>query len=88
LEWIDGWPTPWVGRGTGRPHPLSGQHLGPAPVTVLGTPIDLAKVDCDSFHITGYTDHITPWRAAHTSTQVLGGDKPETVVRIGGPGGS
>jgi polyhydroxyalkanoate synthase len=54
----------------------------------LGTPIDLAKVDCDSFHITGYTDHITPWRAAHTSTQVLGGDKPETVVRIGGPGGS
>jgi polyhydroxyalkanoate synthase subunit PhaC len=36
-------------------------------VTVLGTPIDLAKVDCDSFHIAGYTDHITPWRAAAPS---------------------
>jgi polyhydroxyalkanoate synthase len=56
---------------------------GPAPVTVLGTPIDLAKVDCDSFHIAGYTDHITPWRAAYTSTQVLGGDKQMAVVKSG-----
>jgi polyhydroxyalkanoate synthase subunit PhaC len=52
-------------------------------VTVLGTPIDLAKVDCDSFHIAGYTDHITPWRAAYTSTQVLGGDKELAVVKSG-----
>ena len=52
-------------------------------VTVLGTPVDLAKVDCDSFHIAGYTDHITPWRAAYTSTQVLGGDKQMAVVRSG-----
>jgi polyhydroxyalkanoate synthase subunit PhaC len=53
------------------------------PVTVLGTPVDLAKVDCDSFHIAGYTDHITPWRAAYTSTQVLGGDKELAVVKSG-----
>jgi polyhydroxyalkanoate synthase len=52
-------------------------------ITVLGTPIDLAKVDCDSFHIAGYTDHITPWRAAYTSTQVLGGDKELAVVNSG-----
>ena len=52
-------------------------------ITVLGTPIDLAKVDCDSFHIAGYTDHITPWRAAYTSTQVLGGDKEMAVVKSG-----
>jgi polyhydroxyalkanoate synthase len=52
-------------------------------VTVLGTPIDLAKVDCDSFHVAGYTDHITPWRAAYTSTQVLGGDKQMAVVKSG-----
>jgi polyhydroxyalkanoate synthase len=56
---------------------------GPDPITVLGTPIDLAKVDCDSFHIAGYTDHITPWRAAYTSTQVLGGDKEMVVVKSG-----
>ena len=53
------------------------------PITVLGTPVDLAKVDCDSFHIAGYTDHITPWRAAYTSTQVLGGDKELAVVNSG-----
>jgi poly[(R)-3-hydroxyalkanoate] polymerase subunit PhaC len=52
-------------------------------ITVLGTPVDLAKVDCDSFHIAGYTDHITPWRAAYTSTQVLGGDKEMAVVKSG-----
>jgi polyhydroxyalkanoate synthase subunit PhaC len=55
----------------------------PGGVTVLGTPIDLAKVDCDSFHIAGYTDHITPWRAAYTSTQVLGGGKQMAVVKSG-----
>jgi len=55
----------------------------PAGVTVLGTPIDLAKVDCDSFHVAGYTDHITPWRAAYSSTQVLGGDKEMAVVKSG-----
>jgi polyhydroxyalkanoate synthase len=53
------------------------------PITVLGTPVDLAKVDCDSFHVAGYTDHITPWRAAYTSTQVLGGDKELAVVKSG-----
>jgi polyhydroxyalkanoate synthase len=52
-------------------------------ITVLGTPIDLAKVDCDSFHIAGYTDHITPWRAAYSSTQVLGGAKEMAVVKSG-----
>jgi polyhydroxyalkanoate synthase len=55
----------------------------PGGITVLGTPIDLAKVEADSFHIAGYTDHITPWRAAYTSTQVLGGDKELAVVKSG-----
>jgi len=52
-------------------------------ITVLGTPVDLAKVDCDSFHVAGSTDHITPWRACYTSTQALGGDKEMVVVKSG-----
>lgn len=52
-------------------------------ISVLGTPIDLAKVDCDSFHVAGYTDHITPWRACYDSTQVLGGRKEMVVVKSG-----
>jgi polyhydroxyalkanoate synthase len=55
----------------------------PDGITVLGTPMDLAKVDCDSFHVAGYTDHITPWRAAYTSTKVLGGDKELVVAKSG-----
>lgn len=55
----------------------------PGAMTVLGTPIDLAKVDCDSFHVAGYTDHISPWRVCYTSTQVLGGDKEMVVVKSG-----
>jgi polyhydroxyalkanoate synthase len=55
----------------------------PDAVTVLGTPIDLAKVDCASFHVAGYTDHITPWRACYASAQLLGGDKEQVVVKSG-----
>jgi polyhydroxyalkanoate synthase subunit PhaC len=55
----------------------------PGGVTLSGTPIDLAKVDCDSFHVAGYTDHITPWRACYDSTQVLGGQKDLVVVKSG-----
>ena len=41
---------------------------------VLGTPVDLGKVECDSFVVAGLTDHIIPWEGAYRTTQVLGGD--------------
>ncbi|MET0902263.1 MAG: alpha/beta fold hydrolase [Acidimicrobiales bacterium] len=41
---------------------------------VLGTPVDLGKVDCDSYVVAGYTDHIIPWDGAYRTTQLLGGD--------------
>ncbi|HEY6278162.1 MAG TPA: alpha/beta fold hydrolase [Streptosporangiaceae bacterium] len=58
----------------------------PGGLTVLGTPIDLAKVDCDTFYVAGYTDHISPWRACYAASQVMGGDreaKEMVVVRSG-----
>ncbi len=55
----------------------------PGAVTVLGTPIDLGLVGCDSFHVVGHTDHITPWRACYASTQILGGSKHLVVVKSG-----
>jgi len=42
-------------------------------LTLLGTPIDLAKVACDSFIVAGVTDHITPWQACYATTHILGG---------------
>ena len=41
---------------------------------VLGTPVELAKVDCDTFVVAGHTDHIIPWDGAYRTTQVLGGE--------------
>lgn len=48
-----------------------------------GTPADLGRIGCDSFHVAGYTDHITAWRACYSTTRLLGGDKELTVVRSG-----
>jgi polyhydroxyalkanoate synthase len=50
---------------------------------VLGTPIDLGKVTCDSFVVAGYTDHIIPWDGAYRTTQLLGGDS-DFVLSTGG----
>jgi polyhydroxyalkanoate synthase subunit PhaC len=46
----------------------------PGSVEVLGTPIDLGKVRCDTFVVAGATDHIIPWTGAYRTTQMLGGD--------------
>jgi polyhydroxyalkanoate synthase len=53
------------------PHPEGTR----CPLSVLGTPIDLSKVELDTFILAGITDHITPWKACYASTQLLGGTK-------------
>jgi polyhydroxyalkanoate synthase len=41
--------------------------------TMLGSPVDLAAVDRDSYIVAGITDHICPWQSCYRSTQLLGG---------------
>jgi polyhydroxyalkanoate synthase len=43
-------------------------------LTVLGTPIDLSKVDQDSYLVAALTDHITPWEACYRTAGILGGN--------------
>ncbi len=45
----------------------------PGKVRVLGTPVDLTKVDCDSYVVAGVADHICPWQNCYRSTELLGG---------------
>ena len=45
----------------------------PGSIDVLGTPIDLGKVKCDTYVVAGATDHIIPWTAAYPTTQLVGG---------------
>jgi polyhydroxyalkanoate synthase len=42
---------------------------------VLGSPVDLGRVDVDSYIVAGMNDHIVPWENAYQSTQLLGGEK-------------
>jgi polyhydroxyalkanoate synthase subunit PhaC len=47
----------------------------PGAATMLGSPVDLALIDRDSYVIAGITDHICPWQSCYRSTQLLGGHK-------------
>jgi class II poly(R)-hydroxyalkanoic acid synthase len=40
---------------------------------VLGTPIDMSKIDVPSYVVAGTTDHIVPWETAWRSARLLGG---------------
>lgn len=55
-------------------HMYEGNLLrAPGGLTILGTPIDLSKIDLDVYCMAGSTDHIVTWKAAYQTTQVLGG---------------
>jgi polyhydroxyalkanoate synthase subunit PhaC len=45
----------------------------PGGATMLGSPVDLALIDRDSYIVAGITDHICPWQSCYRSTQLLGG---------------
>ena len=52
--------------------------------TLLGVKTDFSKVTCDSYHVGGYTDHITAWRACYDTAQLVGGGNKEmTLIRSG-----
>ncbi|HJD60838.1 MAG TPA: alpha/beta fold hydrolase [Rickettsia endosymbiont of Columbicola hoogstraali] len=47
----------------------------PNTLEVLGTKIDLSKVDCDSFFVVAKEDHIAPWRSIYDGTKLINGNK-------------
>jgi len=49
------------------------QLVHPAALTVLGTPIDISRITCDTYVAAGFTDHITPWKTAYRTTQMISG---------------
>jgi polyhydroxyalkanoate synthase len=55
----------------------------PGALEVLGAPIDLKRVDCDSFVVCGMTDHITPWMPGYMTSQLLGGSTEVVVTSTG-----
>ena len=55
----------------------------PGAATMLGSPVDLAAVDRDSYIVAGITDHICPWQSCYRSTQLLGG-RPRFLLSTSG----
>ncbi len=48
--------------------------ITPSGMTVLGLPVDLSRVEVDSYIVAGMADHITPWQSCYRSTQLFGGE--------------
>ncbi len=53
---------------------LNNPMVEPGGLSVLGTPIDVAKIDQDAYVVAALTDHITPWEACHRTIGMLSGD--------------
>ena len=45
----------------------------PGAASLLGSPVDLSKIDVNSYVVAGIDDHIVPWPSAYRATQLLGG---------------
>ncbi|MBV9449092.1 MAG: alpha/beta fold hydrolase [Streptosporangiaceae bacterium] len=45
----------------------------PDAARMLGSPVDLSKIDVDAYVIAGIADHICPWQSCYRTTQLLGG---------------
>src|SRR5262249_31935248 len=46
--------------------------VSPRRLRVRGVPLDMRKVDLDSYVVAGTTDHITPWQGCYTTAQLYG----------------
>ncbi len=72
----------WNKDGTNLPAALHADFLRlfeenrlvePGALEVLGEPVDLGRITCDSFVVGAETDHLTPWKACYQSCRLLGG---------------
>ena len=55
---------------------MSNALVTPDAAMMLGTPVDLGKVDADSYVVAGVADHLCRWQSCYQSTQLLGGYEP------------
>ena len=77
----------WNADGTNLPARLHEQFLGifrdntlirRGGVSVLGTPVDLSRIEVPTFVTGAVNDHLTPWKGCYRTTQLLSG--PSTFV--------
>jgi polyhydroxyalkanoate synthase subunit PhaC len=47
-------------------------YVNPGRLDVRGTPLDMCKVNLDSYVVAGVTDHITPWQGCYNTAKLYG----------------
>ena len=55
----------------------------PGEAVVLGTPVDLSKIEVDTYNLAGIADHICPWENVYRSGRLFGA-KPRFVLSTSG----
>lgn len=55
----------------------------PGKLEMLGTPIDLGRVNCPTYVVAGGDDHIVPWRSAFASATLLRGPRRFVLGKAG-----
>jgi polyhydroxyalkanoate synthase len=51
----------------------SNPYVNAGRLNVRGTPLDMRRVDIDSYVVAGLTDHITPWQGCYDTARLYGG---------------
>jgi polyhydroxyalkanoate synthase len=47
-------------------------YVNPGRLEVRGSPLDMRRVDLDSYVLAGVTDHITPWQGCYSTARLYG----------------
>ena len=47
-------------------------YVNAGKLRVCGTPLDMGRVDMDSYVVAGVTDHITPWQGCYKTAKLFG----------------
>src|SRR6516165_9968337 len=47
-------------------------YVEPEQMTIGGRPLDMRKIDIDSYVVAGVTDHITPWQGCYETAKLYG----------------
>jgi polyhydroxyalkanoate synthase len=72
----------WNGDSANLPGPMYVEYLSsfyldnrlrePGALSMLGTPIDLGRIDVPAYVLAAHDDHIVPWKSAYRTTSLLG----------------
>ncbi|MGO9187466.1 MAG: PHA/PHB synthase family protein [Streptosporangiaceae bacterium] len=63
---------------------MSNALTKPGAASMLGSPVDLSRIDVDSYVVAGIDDHIVPWPSAYRATQLLGSRNIRFVLSTSG----